>query len=427
MVESSPQGPEQRAYARVRRHLLPFLFVLYVVSYLDRVNVGFAALQMNAAVGLSAAVFGLGSGIFFIGYTLFEVPGNLIMARVGARIWIARIMISWGLISAAMAFVQGPRSFFLLRFLLGVGEAGFFPGLIFYLTSWFPSGERARAIALFMTATAMSGVVGGPISGALLTMDGLGGLAGWQWLFILEGLPAVVLGIVVFAWLPDTPSRAAWLPGDEREALEARLAREHQAPGQRHDVRAALGSGRVWLLGAVYFCMICGMYGIAFWMPQILQGLSGWSSLTTGLVSAIPYIAAASAMVVNGLHSDRTGERRWHVAVPAWFGAVGFVIAALTGNPLVMILGLVCAAIGIWSVLGPFWALPTAFLRGTGAAAGIALVNSLGNVGGFVGPYLVGFVKSATGRFEFGLLALAALLVLGGALALATPQPHGSR
>jgi ACS family tartrate transporter-like MFS transporter len=412
---------EHRAFARARRRLIPFLFLLYVVAYLDRVNVGFAALQMNAALGLTPAVFGLGAGIFFLGYTLFEIPSNLLMQRFGARVWIARIMISWGLVSAGMMFVQGPASFYLLRLLLGIGEAGFFPGVILYLTCWFPAAERARAVASFMTATAIAGVVGGPISGALLLLDGVGGLGGWQWLFLLEGLPAVALGLVVLKVLPNGPADASWLPAEERQAILARLAEEHGAAGTTHDLRSALTSGRVWLLGAVYFCVVCGLYGISFWLPQILRSLAGWGDLRIGLMSALPYLVAAVTMVVAAAHSDRTGERRRHVALSLVAGAVGFVVASSQAT-LTAFAGLALAAIGVWGSFGPFWALPTRFLRGTAAAAGIALVNSLGNVGGFVGPYMVGLVKDATGRFEAGLLSLAALLVVGAVLAWLVPH-----
>lgn len=415
---------ERQAFAKARRRLIPFLFLLYVVAYLDRVNVGFAALQMNAALGLTPAVFGFGAGIFFLGYTLFEIPSNLLMQRFGARAWIARIMISWGVVSAAMMLVQGPTSFYLLRLLLGIGEAGFFPGIILYLTYWFPAVERARAVASFMTATAIAGVFGGPISGALLLLDGVGGLGGWQWLFLLEGLPAIVLGVVVLAVLPDGPADARWLSPEERTAIAARLAEEHALAGATHDLRSALTSGRVWLLGAVYFCVVCGLYGISFWLPQILRGLAGWSDLRIGLMSALPYVVAAATMVVAAAHSDRTGERRWHVALSLVAGAVGFVLASADAAATAFA-GLTLAAIGVWGAFGPFWALPTRFLRGTAAAAGIALVNSVGNVGGFAGPYVVGFVKDATGSFEAGLLTLAVTLVVGAALVLLVPHRAG--
>jgi ACS family tartrate transporter-like MFS transporter len=408
-----------RALAKASRRLIPFMFVLYVVAYLDRINVGFAALQMRQDLGLDEAVYGLGAGIFFVGYFLFELPSNLILARVGARLWIARIMVTWGLVSSAMMFVRGPASFYALRFLLGVAEAGFFPGMILYLTYWFPPLERARAVARFMTATAIAGVVGGPVSGALLGLDGVAGLRGWEWLFLLEGLPAVGLGLVVLVYLPDGPAGASWLTPAERRALAACLAAEEGA--RRHHattLRGALLHGRVWLLGLLYFVLVNGVYGVSLWLPQIVKGLSGAPDLVVGIASALPYLFAALGMVAVGAHSDRTGERRWHVAGAAALGAAGLAVAACIEAPLVALGALSLAALGIWSALGPFWALPTAILRGTAAAAGIALVNSIGNLGGFAGPYLIGLVKEATGSFAGGLLVLAGGLVAAGALAL---------
>ena len=415
----------RRALARTRRRLIPFLFVLYIVSYLDRINVGFAALQMNAALHFGARVFGLGAGIFFAGYVLFEVPSNLALERFGARRWIARIMISWGLVSAAMMFVQGTASFYALRFLLGVAEAGFFPGIILYLTYWFPAAERARAIAQFMTATAIAGVIGGPVSGALLTLDGRGGLAGWQWLFLIEGLPAVALGFVVLRYLTDRPEEAHWLPEDERAWLSARMQEERaQRARSPHQLtlRSVFASGAVWHFALLYFTIVIGFYGIAFWLPQIVRSMSGLTDFQVGLVSAIPYVAAALSMVQLAAHSDRTGERRWHVAVPALVGVAGFLLAANVHSPLLGLLALCLAGIGIWGTLGAFWAMPTAFLHGAAAAAGIALINSIGNVGGFVGPYALGWMREATGDFKSGILLLAA--GLAGAAVLGITAPH---
>jgi ACS family tartrate transporter-like MFS transporter len=412
--------------ARVRRRLIPFLFLLYVVAYLDRVNVGFAALDMNRDLGFSAAVYGLGSGIFFVSYTLLEVPSNLMLARVGAGLWIARIMLTWGLVSAAMAFVQDATTFYVLRFLLGAAEAGFFPGIIYYLTQWFPARERARAVALFMTGTAIAGVIGGPLSSGLLLLDGAWGLRGWQWLFVVEGLPAVLLAPVVWRQLNQLPATATWLPEPERRWLVATLAAEQEARPDLHGtVRAAFASGRLWALAAIYFCIVLAFYGVSFWLPQILQQLGTASSATVALISALPYVAAAVAMVLVGSHSDATGERRWHVAGPALVGALGFVMAATVPTSLVLSLAaLSVAAMGIWGALGPFWALPTAFLTGRAAAGGVALVNSVGNIGGFVGPTLVGYVRDTTGGFAAGLWALAAGLVIGAAIAARLPVSH---
>lgn len=415
---------EATALAKARRRLLPFLFSLYIVNYLDRVNVGFAALQMNASLGFSASVYGLGAGIFFVSYTLFEVPSNLLMQRFGARMWIARIMISWGLLSAAMMFVQGPNTFYALRFLLGLGEAGFFPGIILYLTYWFPAAERARAVAYFMTATALAGAIGGPVSGILLTFDGLLGLEGWQWMFLMEGLPAVALGFVVLWMLPDGPSEATWLTPAERAALLARLADDHSRVDGTHHHRLgpALRSPRVLLLSAIYFTLVIGFYGVSFWLPQILRGLANWSNLRVGMVSSVPYLAAAVAMVIIAAHSDRTGERRWHGAVSLWLGGAGFLLASQSTSVPVSLAALALGAAGTWGAMGPFWTLPTGMLRGTAAAGGIAFVNSVGNIGGFVSPYVVGFAREATGRFEAGLLVLAGSVVLSGFLILLVPK-----
>lgn len=414
--------------AKVRRRLVPFMFLLYIVAYVDRVNIGFAALQMNRDLGLSPAVYGFGAGIFFIGYFLFEVPSNLVMARVGARMWIARIMITWGLISTAMMFVRGPLSFYALRFLLGLAEAGFFPGMILYLTYWFPSRERAGAISLFMTAVALAGVVGGPVSGALLALTGASGLAGWQWLFLLEGIPAVLLGIVVLMYLPDGPEDAKWLTEQERALIAVGLKADTTTAGGHGTVREALWSRQVWLFSVTYFCIVSALYGITFWMPTILQGLSGLPDFTVGVLSALPYLVAAIGMVLVGRHSDSTGERRWHVAGSAFIGAAGFVLSATLSSPgapapwwsiALALAGISIAAFGIFSAMPVFWAMPTARLSGSGAAAGIALINSIGNLGGFLGPYAIGLIRTTTNSFAGALLALAAPLVIGGLLALA--------
>jgi MFS transporter, ACS family, tartrate transporter len=408
--------------AKVTRRLIPFMFVLYIVAFLDRVNVGFAALQMNEDLGFSEAVYGLGAGIFFIGYFLFEVPSNLILERIGARVWIARIMITWGTISMAMFLVQGPVSFYVLRFLLGVAEAGFFPGMILYLTYWFPARERAQKVALFMIAVPIAGVIGSPLSGALLTLDGLAGLAGWQILFLAEGLPAVILGFVVFFYLPDGPNDARWLEPEERSWLREALERENRDKVNqgRYTARQALTSGRVWLLCAVYFGIVTSLYGVSLWLPLIIEDFSGLGEFAVGLLGAIPYVAGAVGMVLFARHSDTTGERRWHVAVATVVATTGLVLTGLVGTvPALEMVALALAALGIYSTLATFWSLPTAFLSGTAAAAGIALINSFGNLGGFVGPYIVGYLSDTTGNFYAGLLLLAALVLVAGLLTLA--------
>ncbi len=382
-------------------------------------NVGFAALHMNADLGFSPAVFGFGAGIFFLGYIVFEIPSNLALQRFGARIWIARIMISWGLIACAMALVRGETSFYVLRLLLGIAEAGFFPGIILYLTYWFPAGTRARIIALFMASVPLATVFGGPISGVLLQMHGFAGLAGWQWLFIIEGAPAVLLGVLALFVLTDKPDKAAWLSENERRALTETLASEAantKAVGYA-DLRQALTRPRVLALGVLYFLMVTGLYGIGFWMPQVLATF-GLDPLHVGFLTAIPYLFAAIAMVLWGRHSDKTGERRWHIALPLLLAACAFAWSAYSGPLLPTMIALSLATLGFYAAFGPFWSLPTALLTGTGAAAGIALVNSMGNAAGFTGPYIVGLLKQATGSFSAALLFLAAALALGGLMAL---------
>jgi len=416
---------EQETLRVVSRRLIPFLFVLYVVSFLDRVNVGFAALEMNHDLGLSPAVYGFGAGIFFIGYSLFEVPSNLILARVGARRWIARIMITWGVIAAGMMFIRGPRSFYALRFLLGIAEAGFFPGIIFYLSEWFPADARARAVARFMTAIPVSGMIGGPISGALLGLGGWLGLAGWQWLFLLEGLPAVALGFAVLRYLPDRPENAAWLTLEQRACLVDRLATERQQCVEHHGfgVARALSSPIVWQMGLLVFLSISfGQYALGLWLPQIVRGFSGLSDLQIGFVSAIPNLVAAVAMVIVGAHSDRTGERCLHIAAASAVAAAAFLACALVKSPTLAVMFLSIASAGLLSAHGPFWPLPSKFLTGAAAAGGIALINSLANLSGFAGPYAIGLLNTASGDFRTGLLLLAFVPLAGMGLALRLRQ-----
>jgi MFS transporter, ACS family, tartrate transporter len=408
------------ALAKARRRLIPLLFLLYVVSYLDRINVGFAALQMNAALGFSSVTYSLGAGVFFLSYTLLEIPSNVILARVGARLWIARIMITWGLVSASMMFVRNAPAFYALRFALGAAEAGFFPGIIYCLTRWFPAADRARAIAGFMTAVVVAGIVGGPISGTLLSIDGFAGLAGWQWLFIVEGLPAVVLGLVVLRALPEQPSDARWLSKGEQDALTARLAEEAADSTTVHSIGDALTSGRMWLLAAVYFTIPVELYAMSFWLPEIIKNVSGRSDFAVGILSAIPYAVAAIGMIAIGRHSDRTGERRWHIALSAVAGGVSLALAGFAHGIVPALVALSLAMLGLASMLGPFWAFATSFLGGAGvaSAAGIALVNSVGNIGGFVGPNIVGYVRQTTSGFAGGLVVIGAILACGGLLAL---------
>jgi ACS family tartrate transporter-like MFS transporter len=412
---------ERVTLAKVTRRLLPFLFLLYIVCFLDRVNLGFAALQMNRDLGLSPAVYGFGAGVFFLGYVLFEVPSNLVLARVGARVWIARIMMTWGLLAAAMMFIQGPLSLYGLRFLLGAAEAGFFPGMIYYLSRWFPAEQRARAVARFMIAIPLSGVIGGPVSGALLGLNGRLGLAGWQWLFLLEGLPAVVLGFVVLAYLTDRPEDATWLTPAERDWLSTRLSEEREQCQRRHglSVRQALSNGTVWQLGLLLLlCNAFGVYVLGLWLPQIVREVSGLSDLMVGVVSAVPNLAAAVAMVLVGAHSDRSGDRLLHIAAAAAAAGVGFLASAYLHSPVPVVLALSLAAAGSLSSHGPFWPLPSTFLSGSAAAGGIALIVSVANLAGFVGPYMTGLLKGASGNFQSGLVLLALPALAGSALAL---------
>ncbi|HET6383075.1 MAG TPA: MFS transporter [Armatimonadota bacterium] len=404
------------ALGKVTRRLIPFLFILYISAYLDRINVGFAQLEMKSALHFGDVVYATGAGIFFVGYFLFEIPSNLILHRIGARVWIARIMVTWGVISCCMMFVRTPASFYALRFLLGLAEAGFFPGMILYLTYWFPAEERARAVSRFMTATPLAGVIGGPLSGALLKLHGRSGLQGWQWLFLVEGIPSIILGFVTLFYLTDRPEKAHWLLPEERESILNELRSEQERPV--YTLGQALSNPAVLLLTALYFAMQIGFYGFTMWLPLIIKGMSGMSDLLVGILSAAPYILAAIGMVVVGTHSDRTGERRMHVALSCVTAAAGLGISAVLQNPWIALASLSLAALGLWGTLGPFWAMPTAFLSGTAAAGGIALINSVGNLGGFVGPYAMGWLKQTTGGFTVGLFTLAGSLLVAALLAV---------
>jgi MFS family permease len=396
---------------------LPLLFVAYVIAYIDRINVGFTKAQLREVMGADPAwfetLFGLGGGMFFIGYFIFEIPSNLMLQRVGARLWIARIMVVWGLVSMAMIFIQGTRSFCLMRFLLGAAEAGFFPGVLLYLTYWYPARERARTIALFAMGGVTAGIIGSPISGAIVDLHPFAGLAGWQWLFVLEGLPAVALGCVVLLVLPNDPRGAPWLTAEEKDWIEQRLDAEaaELAAGREHGLTEVFRSGRVWLLCATYFLLNVGTYSYELWAPSIIRSFSGASQTLVGFINALPYLFAAVVMFFIGRHSDRTGERRWHVALAAFGSMFGFLLSAYLKNPWLALAALAVAFAGIKSSIGPFWAMTTTFLSGTAAAGGIALINSVGNLGGFVGPSLVGRIKDRT-HSDF-----AALLFLGAALA----------
>ena len=417
---------------RVRRRVVPFAFLCYVVAYIDRVNIGFAATQLQQRLGLSATQYGVGAGLFFLGYCLFEIPSNLVLERVGARRWIARIMIGWGLVTIATLFVRGAASFMTARVLLGVAEAGFFPGFVLYLTYWIPAADRARTGALFMMAAPIAIVVAAPLSQALLKLDGRLNLQGWQWLFLVEGLPAVVLGAIALGVLTDRPQLATWLPVRDRQILTAmmdedRAQREAAAAVASANASAAATfvSTQVWLLCGVFFMNSIVNYGIFLWLPKLLQDATGASGFALSTITSIPFVAALFAMVLVGRHSDRTGERRLHVAGCAAFTAIGLLVAvAFQASMWLVVLGYTFSQIGLRSLAGVFWAMPPQILRGSAAAAGIALINALGNLGGFVGPATIGWLHDRTGSYAGGLLALTGALIVEIALVMAVRMPR---
>lgn len=410
---------EKRTLKKITWRIVPFIMILYLIAYIDRVNIGFAALTMKEDLGFTASVLGFGAGIFFLGYFLFEVPSNVILHKVGARIWIARVMLTWGLIAGGMAFVDSTTSFYVMRFLLGVAEAGFFPGIILYLSYWFPARHRAGVIAMFMAAAPIAVAIGSPISAALLQMDGIWGFAGWQWMFVIEAIPAVILGIVVFFYMTDRPEKAKWLKEDERNWLVKTIQDEDvgKNSNQHHSILRGLLNPRVLALALVYFGTSAGLYTLSIWAPQIIKDL-GVSSMTVGLVNAIPPIISVVAMVLWSRHSDRTGERTWHVAIACMLAAVGLVIAAGTHNMVGLIAALTIINVGISCSKPPLWSMPTLFLSGTAAATGIATINSIGNLGGFAGPVMIGWIKDQTGSYAGGLYFVAGLLVLSTVLTL---------
>ncbi|CAB3789389.1 MFS transporter [Pararobbsia alpina] len=422
---------EARVSRKLMLRIIPFVMLLYFVSFLDRVNVGFAALTMNKAIGLSPTAFGLGGGLFFIGYFLFEVPSNLILHRVGARLWIARVMITWGIVSAASAFVVGPQSFYALRFVLGIAEAGFFPGIILYLSLWFPIRQRAAAAAWFMAAAPLSTAIGSPISGAIMKLTPIAGLADWQMLYILEAIPAVVLGFVVLRYMTDAPSQARWMRPDEREWLIARLKAEADArashAGHTAGALSALRDPRVLALALIYFGTSAGLYTLGLWAPLIIRQY-GFGSFETGLIAGIPSVLAVVVMILWAKHSDRTEERTWHVVIPCVVACLGFVFAGEANTALLIVLALVIVNIGISAAKAPLWAMPSMFLSGAGAAAGIAMINSVGNLGGFVGPFAIGWLKNVTGGYAAGLYVVGATLAVSAVATLMlsrqAKQPH---
>jgi MFS transporter, ACS family, tartrate transporter len=414
---------ESAVLAKVARRLVPFLFVLYVANILDRSNVGFARFRMLSDLNLGEEVYGWGATFcFYLGYLLFEVPSNLILHRVGARRWISRIMVTWGIVSACTMFVRDAKSFYLVRILLGIAEAGFFPGIVLYLSYWFPARERARAVACFMMASPLSGAFGGPLSGNLLKYsDGAWGLAGWQWLFLIEGIPSVLLGIVTWWYLTDRPEQARWLTAEERSQLAARMAKEEKSREERHRLNRlqSLADPRVGLFILLYFTIALGSNGFGFYAPAILQRhFSGWDADRIGYLYVIPNVTTAIAMFLIGRHSDRTGERRWHLALCALLAAAGWGLSATLPNPWFVLLALTMAQVGMLSMIGPFWSLATSFMSGIGAVGGIALINTLANTGGAFTSPLMSWLAKTTGSFAAGQLVLAVTMLAGAGIAL---------
>ena len=420
---------ETGAYRKVFWRIMPFLVLCYVIAYLDRVNVGFAKLEMGKALGLSEAAYGAGAGIFFIGYFLFEVPSNLMLHRMGARIWIARIMVTWGIVSAASMFTSSELMFYGLRFLLGIAEAGFFPGIILYMTYWFPSHRRAKIVTTFMAAIPVSAIFGNPLSGWIMDgLDQVNGWAGWQWMFLIEAVPAFLIGIAVYFFLDDSIEGAKWLDADQKRILAANIAAENSVKAHSpKNILAILMSGKVWLMCLIYFCFTLGQYGLNFWMPTLVKASGVSGNFHIGLVSAIPSVCTFIVMLTLGWTGDHFRERRWHLVVPALVGAAGLVAATLTSSTAIAIAALSVGAAGIITCSPLFWSLPTAFLAGAGAAAGIAWINSVGNLAGFLGPFLVGYLKDFTGSSAAGMYLVAGVVVIGSIAVLTVPAKMVNR
>lgn len=423
-THTSPTGEinEDRLMKKVSSRLIPYLFILYILAYLNRVNLGYAALQMNSALNFDAEIIGFGGGLFFIGYFFLQIPGNMILRKIGARKWIAPVTITWGLFATFTMFVYDPNGLYILRFLTGAAQAGFFPGIILYLTYWYPEKFRARTTAFFMMASTIAGIVGSPVSGYLLKADGFMNLAGWQWIFLAQGAPAVILGIGLYFFLTDKPAHAEWLTDGEKSYLINRIeeeeARKDRGNNSTSGLMASLKDKRVWLMAILYFSRSVGLYGIGLWLPDLIRNFSSMSDLHSSIMSALPYALSAVAMIIIGAHSDRTGERPLHVAACLFVSCFSIVAAILFENPIIKIGALSIAFTGMWGISGPFWALPGTFLRGAGAAGGIALINSVGNLGGFAGPFIIGLAMKKTGSFSAGLYAAAGFQLLGTILAV---------
>jgi len=434
MPTTQTSASEASVIRKVSLRLLPFLFTLYVVAYLDRVNVGFAALQMKSALRFSDSVYGFGAGIFFVGYLLFQVPSNLALVKIGARKWLAALMICWGIISASMMFVHTPFSFYTFRFLLGAAESGFYPGIILYLTYWFPLSARARSVSWLMMGSPVAGLIGGPLSGILLSMSGVHHLAGWQWLFLMEGIPAIILGASVRFILTEKPRDAEWLEADERETLLAAIEREGKrveqvsnSSARRSILLDVIARRETWLLCAAYFALTWTSYGIGLWLPQVMKNFSGYSDKMVGVLAIAPYLFAVTVMVFVGAISDRTRQPHRTYAACTFAGAAGFFLSVAPHHVLLSTIFLSISVAGVYSAFGPFWAMPGEFLSGASAAAGIAFTNSLGNLGGLFGPYVTGMVKQRTGSFAVGTIILGGVLFLSGVFALTVKASQTAR
>ncbi len=417
------------AYRKTAWRLMPFLMLCYLCAYLDRVNVGFAKLQMMNDLGLSDTVYGLGAGLFFIGYFLCEVPSNLLLHRIGARIWIARIMITWGILSALFAFVETAWQFYLLRFLLGMAEAGLAPGILLYLTYWFPTYRRARLTVLWFVAIPLSGMFGGPLSGWIMAhFAGLHGWSGWQWMFVLEAIPTVLVGVWVLSYLKDRVEDATWLDDEEKQLVQRELAEDNQQKTEHASVRAFVSDRRLWLLAGIYFSVVMGQYAITFWLPTLVRNAGVADPVHIGLLTSVPYLCAIVVMLLAGRSSDKHRERRWHVVLPMWAGGIGLTLAAIYGHDVgLSILCLSLAAAGVLSASSLFWMLPTSLLGGVSAAAGIAAVNSIANLAGFCSPYLIGWITTSTGSSQVGMYLITAVLVAGALLVLRLPATLTNR
>ncbi|EEZ16919.1 general substrate transporter [Brucella melitensis bv. 2 str. 63/9] len=425
---TSPEVVENMTYRKVAFRIIPLLMICYIIAYLDRVNVGFAKLQMSEELGFSEAIYGLGAGLFFIGYFFFEIPSNILLHKLGARLWIARIMITWGLLSALFAFVQTEWQFYILRFLLGAAEAGFYPGVILYLTYWFPSHRRGNMFALFQAGSPAAGIFGNPLSGWIMDQfHDTAGWQGWQWMFVLEAIPAVVLGVVILLYLDNSVKAAKWLTEEEKAIISRDIEADSKGKAASHSLMSLVKNPMLWVMMLIYFCFVMGQYGLTLWMPTLIRASGVTSNVTISLLGAIPFICAIIAMVIFSRSADHYRERRWHLVVPALLGAVGFVVAASATNTTVSIIFLSMAAAGVLACAPLFWSLPTAILSGAAAAAGIALINSVANLAGFISPYMVGIIRDATHSSELGMYVLAGFLILGAAIVLCIPASKVNR